>query len=221
MSTEHEESSGPPTEEFGELLRYTFPGYLGGLVVGATFDYLGLQRSGLGQAFVRTLAGAGESLLEGVYALRTRLGRASASMAEAYGWGKLIGVAFAWLIDDASRLAGVDVYGVQGFYIPFFYGMSDQIGGNLSGLIFLQRRTASWSRALAAYLRHPVMLTGLLLILTVPWGLAGARLLGFSPSTQVLTALETILANLCWLPPLVGWWVERGRRNQGRVGGIP
>jgi hypothetical protein len=59
----------------------------------------------------------------------------------------------AWLlpgfIDGVSRLAGIDVYGVEGFYI--------------------------------------------------------ARLMGFSPTTQVYTALETTVANLCWVPPLVGW----------------
>ena len=31
----------------------------------------------------------------------------------------------------------------------------------------------------------------------------------FVPSTQVLTALETIASNLCWVPPAVGWLWER------------
>ena len=48
------------------------------------------------------------------------------------------------------------------------------------------------------------MLVGLAVIFVVPAGLLGARLLGFRPKTQILTALETIVANLCWLPPLVG-----------------
>jgi len=43
----------------------------------------------------------------------------------------------------------------------------------------------------------------------VPAGLLAARLLGFSPTTQTYTALETIAANLCWLPPLVGWLGKR------------
>jgi hypothetical protein len=33
--------------------------------------------------------------------------------------------------------------------------------------------------------------------------------LGFSPTTQVYTALETMAANLCWIPPLVGWLREK------------
>jgi hypothetical protein len=89
--------------------------------------------------------------------------------------------------------------------------MSDQIGASISGLLFLRRQSNSWGKAFAAYVRHPVMLTSLLVILTVPVGLFLARSLGFSPSTQVLTALETIVANLCWLPPTVGWLWERQR----------
>jgi hypothetical protein len=39
-------------------------------------------------------------------------------MAEAYGWGKLLGMVFPWMVDAVSRLAGVDVYGWRGYYIP-------------------------------------------------------------------------------------------------------
>jgi len=53
------------------------------------------------------------------------------------------------------------------------------------------------------------MLASLFVILAVPVGLFLARSLGFSPSTQVLTALETIISNLCWVPPAVGWLWER------------
>jgi hypothetical protein len=211
MSEEPEEEGLESGEEFGELVRYTLAGYVGGILLGGTLDWLGLQRSGLGQGAVRTLAGEGESILEGIYALRKRLAGSAGSMAEAYGWGKLLGMAFPWIVDGMSRLAGVDVYGVQAFYIPFFYGLSDQIGANVSGLLFLKKRARSWRGALAAYLKHGVMLSGLIIILAVPAGLAAARAWGFSPSTQVLTALETIAANLCWIPPLIGWLGERRR----------
>ncbi|MDH3456170.1 MAG: hypothetical protein OER90_04955 [Gemmatimonadota bacterium] len=202
------------SEEFGELLRFTLAGYVGGLVLGGVLDAFAFQRSAVGQWLVRTVSGEGESILEGVYALRQRLRRRSASMAEAYGWGKLLGLTIPWWIDWGSRLLGVDVYGIEGFYIPFFYAMADQIGGNVSGFVFLRRRTGSLGNALTEYLRHPVMLTGLVVIVVVPVGLWTARLLGFSPTTQVLTAVETILANLCWLPPAVGWWSERRHRRR-------
>ncbi|MDH3744848.1 MAG: hypothetical protein OES47_07085 [Acidobacteriota bacterium] len=200
-------------EEFGELARYTAAGFLGGLALGFVLDRLGLGRSGLGQWAVRTVTGEGESLLEGFFALRRHLSGAAASLAQAYGWGKLAGMAFPWLVDGTSRLMGVDVYGVPGFYIPFFYAMSDQIGGGVSGFLFLRSRSPSLGRAVNAYLTHPVMLTGLVVVLVVPVGLALARLLGFEPGTQVLTALETMAANLCWLPPLVGWWSERRKHR--------
>jgi hypothetical protein len=196
-------------QEFSELLKFTAAGYGAGLALGALLDFYGLPRSAAGQWLVRTLTGEGESLFEGFYALRARLRRAAGSMAEAYGWGKLLGMTFPWLIDWGSRWAGVDVYGVEAFYIPFFYAMSDQMGANVSGLLFLRRREAGWSAALGRYARHPVMLTSLAVILVVPAGLLAARLLGFSPTTQVRTAVETIAANLCWLPPLVGWLAER------------
>lgn len=204
------------SEEFGQLIRYTVIGYVGGIVLGTVLDARGLQRSGVGQWLVRTLSGEGESLLEGLYAARQRLRGRRGSMAEAYGWGKLLGMALPWVIDWGSRQLGVDVYGVEGFYLPFFYAMTDQIGGNVAGLVFLRRRTGSWPPALWSYVRHPVMLTGLVVVLVVPVGLLAARLAGFSPATQTLTALETIAANLCWLPPTVGWWRER-RETRARL----
>lgn len=212
---EPENDSGIEEEEFSEIIAYTGAGFVGGLVLGAVLDALGLQASAVGQWLVRTLAGEGESILEGVYALRRRLRGGSASMAEAYGWGKLIGMIIPWVIDWGSRMAGIDVYGVSGFYIPYFYALGDQIGGNLSSTLFLRRREGSWRGALAVYGRHPVLLTSLAVILVVPLGLLAARLLGFRPSTQVFTALETIAANLCWAPPLVGWLRER--RERGRA----
>lgn len=200
-------------EEFGELLRYTITGYIGGLLLGGILDLSGFQRSAIGQWLVRTISGEGESLLEGLYAFRKRLRGGAYGMAEAYGWGKLIGMTFPWWIDWGSRALGVDVYGVESFYIPFFYAMSDQIGANISGMLYLRRNSTSWRDALLKYLQHPVMISGLILIFLVPNGLFLARTFGFSPTTQVLTALETILANLCWIPPLSGWYMERRERN--------
>lgn len=137
-------------------------------------------------------------------------------MAEAYGWGKLFGVAAPWVIDFGSHLAGVDVYGIEGFYIPYFYALSDQKWGNIGGLLFLRHREGGWIPALRAYGRSGVMMAGLLVVTLVPLGLLYGRLLGFSPTTQVHTALETIAADLCWVPPLIGWLSERRRVNQER-----
>lgn len=215
MSSEEtggKEPSEGESQEFTELIRYTGVGYLGGLAIGALLDAFGFQRSGIGQWLVRTLSGEAESIFEGFYALRQRLRHSAASMAEAYGWGKLLGMVVPWMIDGLSRLAGIDVYGVQGFYIPYFYAMGDQVGANVSGLIFLRRQQGSWSKAVARYSKHAVMLASLAVVLLVPVGLFAARLLGFSPTTQIFTALETIAANLCWVPPLVGWLTERRRR---------
>lgn len=190
-------------------------GYACGLLAGFLLDAKGLGRSALGQGLVRTLSGEGESLFEGLFAVRQRLSGAKAGMAEAYGWGKLFGVAVPWVVDFGSRLAGVDVYGIEGFYIPYFYALSDQIGGNVAGFLFLKRQEKGWNRALRAYVHSSVMMASLTVVTLVPLGLLSARLLGFSPTTQVYAALETIVANLCWVPPLIGWLVERSEAKQG------
>ncbi|WP_319508058.1 hypothetical protein [uncultured Methanolobus sp.] len=197
------------TENFSELIRYTVPGYIVGLLAGVLLDIFGYQRSPIGQWLVRTLAGEGESIFEGIYSIRQHFKATSQTMAEAYGWGKLFGIAIPWAIDLGSRLAGVDVYGIEGFYIPYFYALSDQIGANISGMLFLKKKEGSWVATLDRYIHHPVMLASLAVILIVPIGLLIARFLGFSPTTQTFTALEAIAANLCWIPPLVGWYVER------------
>lgn len=116
---------------------------------------------------------------------------------------------FPWVIDWGSRMIGIDVYAVEGFYIPFFYALSDQFGASVAGFIFLRKRSGAWGRALNEYVRHPVMLSSAAIILLVPIGLLTARLLGFSPTTQTLTAIETIVANLCWIPPLIGWVMRK------------
>lgn len=65
-------------------------------------------------------------------------------MSEAYGWGKFLFIPLPWSIYLGSRPLGVDVYGVEGFYIPYFYALSDQIGANISGLVFLRKKEGSW-----------------------------------------------------------------------------
>ena len=203
---------GPEQENFSELLKFTFAGYIAGLGLGAILDFYGLQLSAIGGWLVRTISGEGESIFEGFYSLRQRLRKAAGSMAEAYGWGKLVGMFVPGFVDLASRLAGVDVLGIEGFYIPFFNSNSDQIGASISGLIYIKRRERSWGPALSKYIRHPVMVTSLLTIIAVPVGLLLARMAGFSPTTQVLAAAETAAANLCWLPPLVGYYFEKRKK---------
>ncbi len=203
----------PDAEGFGELLKYTGAGYAGGLLTGFTLDSFGFQQSPLGQWLVRSLSGEGESIFEGIYALRHRLRRSAGSLAEAYGWGKLGGMAAPWIIDWMSRLSAIDVYGTEGFYIPYFYALGDQIGANISGMIFYRRQEGGWLKALSQYVRHPVMVASLAIVLIVPIGLLLARVVGFSPTTQVFTALETIAANLCWVPPLVGHLTEGMRKD--------
>lgn len=207
-----EEPEEPEKEGFGELIKFTAAGFAGGFILGAILDSYGFQRSGVGQWLVRTLSGEGESIFEGAYSIRQRIRKAESSMSEAYGWGKLLFIPLPWFIDLASRLLGMNMYGVETFYIPYFYALSDQIGANISGMIFLRKKEGSWLKAVKQYTRHPVMLASLLIILIAPAGLLAARLLGFSPTTQIYTALETIAVNLCWVPPLVGWLRERKTR---------
>ncbi|MCX9080902.1 MAG: hypothetical protein OIN83_01760 [Candidatus Methanoperedens sp.] len=122
---DHEEE--PEKEGFGELFKFTAAGFAGGLILGIILDFFGFQKSGVGQWLVRTLSGEGESIFEGFYSIRQRFRNMEASMSEAYGWGKFLFIPVPWIIDFGSRLMGIDVYGVEGFYIPYFYALSDQI----------------------------------------------------------------------------------------------
>lgn len=204
-----EEDDELETEEFGELIKYTGSGFMGGLLLGAVLDFFEFQTSAWGQWIVRTFSGEGESIFEGIFAIKKRMTGTAGSIAEAYGWGKFFGMAFPWIVDWISRFLGIDVYGIKSFYIPFFYALSDQIGANISGIIFMYKQEGAFLPAMEKYLRHPVMMTSLTIIVFVPAGLFISRYLGFIPDTQVYTALETIVANLCWVPPLVGWLMER------------
>jgi hypothetical protein len=195
--------------EFAELLRFTVAGYAGGIALAAALDWLGFQQSAWGQWGVRTLAGEGESLGEGAFAALRRLRGEEASFAEAYGWGKMAGMIFPWFVDLGSRLAGVQVNAPEGFYLPFLYAMSDQIGAVVAGLLYELRTAESWQAGLLAFARNPVMITSVALIVAVPVGIFLARSAGFAPETQLLTALEMVVANLCWLPPLVGLLTSR------------
>jgi len=201
-------------EGFEELFRFTAAGFAGGLIAGVALDYLGFQRSGAGQWLVRTLSGEGESIFEGFYSIRQHFRHAKSSISEAYGWGKFLFMPLPWFIDLGSRVAGINVYGIEGFYIPYFYALSDQIGANISGLVFLRKKEGSWPNAVKQYARHPVILASLIVVLIAPAGLLAARIWGFSPTTQTYTALETIAANLCWVPPLVGRLWERRSEHQ-------
>lgn len=171
--------------------------------------FLDFQKNPFCEWFVRTLSGESESIFEGIYALKRRILHKKDSMAEAYGWGKFLGMTFPWIIDFVSRISGINIYGIQGFYIPYFYALSDQIGANISGMIFLRKKTGNWKKTINLYIQNPVMVSSFIIILIVPFGLLFIRFLGFSPSTQVFTALETIAAIFFWVPPLVGWLREK------------
>ena len=60
-------------EEFGELIKFTFAGFAGGLSLGWLLDRLGFQQNPVGEWAVRTLTGEGERILEGVFSIKKRL----------------------------------------------------------------------------------------------------------------------------------------------------
>lgn len=59
------------------------------------------------------------------------------------------------------------------------------------------------------YFKNPVMVSSLIIIISAPIGLFLLRVGGFRPVTQTLTAFETIIFNLCWIPPIVGKLSEK------------
>lgn len=132
-------------EGFTELVYYTLPGYVAGVGLGAMLDAVGLSESLIGGVVVRTLAGEGESVFEGVYAVRSSLAGAGGSMAEAYGWGKLLGMGVPLLVHVASWAVGMNMTAPSTFYVPYLYGMSDQIGANVLGFRHLYHEEGTLS----------------------------------------------------------------------------
>ncbi len=201
----------PQREEsnFKELLGFTLCGYGFGIFFGVFFDWLKYPRYWFTEWLVRVFSGEGESIFEGVFSIRQRFLKKKSSFAEAYGWGKFLGIFFPWFVDWLSRFAGVDMYASESFYVPYFYAMSDQIGANIAGFIFFYKQEKSIPKALLSYRKNPVMLASLLVILVVPVGLFLVRSAGFHPTRQVFVACETIAANLCWVPALIGFFQEK------------
>lgn len=65
---------------FRNLLSIQFPGTSLGLLAGFFLDFQGYQRSPVGQWFVRTLAGEGESIFEGIFFYSPTSSKAEESM---------------------------------------------------------------------------------------------------------------------------------------------
>lgn len=216
---------------YKELSLFTFVGFAGGLGLGAVLDGLGFSASAIGEWAVRTLSGEGEDLAEGAWVLRSRLRRRGSKeqereeedekleeeglvwfeeeAAEAYGTGKVVGMAFPWAVDAVSRLAGVDVRAPEGSYVAYFYSLADQLFATLNGFRYHMRRAGSFWGGLKGYFHDPVMVTSFAVV-TLPFlALYQVRSAGWRPDLLVLAAVEAILLNLCWLPPLAAWFWDR------------
>ncbi len=224
---------------YKELSLFTFVGFAGGLALGALLDALGYSASAIGEWAVRTLSGEGEDLAEGLWVVRSRLRRRDRAesdedetedeleeeglvwfeeeAAEAYGIGKAAGMVFPWAVDGISRLAGVDVRAPEGSYVAYFYSLADQLFANLNGLRYHIRRAGSVRSGVKNYFRDPVMMASLTVI-TLPFAaLFFIRSAGWRPDLLVLAAMEAILLNLCWVPPLTAWlwdwWLQQELRH--------
>ena len=107
------------SEEFSELIKYTIPGYILGFLQGFS-GFPGISAEPCRGSGLSGLCRRGESIFEGIFPSASASGRLKEV------WQKLMAGenfrdCFSLIIDLGSRLAGVDVYGVEGFYIPYFY----------------------------------------------------------------------------------------------------
>jgi len=138
--------------------------------------------------------------------------------AEAYGTGKIVGMAFPWAVDLVSRLAGVDVRAPEGTYVAYLYSLADQVFATVNGFRYHVRRAGSFGGGLRGYTRDPVMVASFTVV-TLPFlALYLVRAGGWRPDTLFLAAVEAVLLNLCWVPPLAAWiWDRRLQRGLRRV----
>jgi hypothetical protein len=225
---------------YKELSLFTFVGFVGGLGLGAVLDALGFSTSAIGEWAVRTLSGEGEDLAEGAWVLRSKLRRRERTQAEAgeaeneleeeglvwfeeeaaeaYGTGKVVGMAFPWAVDAVSRLAGIDVRAPEGSYVAYFYSLADQLFATLNGLRYHVRRAGGFWGGVKGYFRDPVMVASFTVVTLPLITLFLVRSAGWRPDLLVLAAIEAILLNLCWVPPLTAWfWDRRLRRGLREV----
>ena len=225
---------------YKELSLFTFVGFAGGLGLGAFLDALGFSGSAVAEWAVRTLSGEGEDLAEGAWVLRSRLRRQKRTgkevseeeeeeqeekslvwfeeeAAEAYGMGKVIGMVFPWIVDAVSRLVGVDVRSPEGSYVAYFYSLADQLFATLNGFRYHVRRAGSFWGGVKGYFHDPVMVASFIVV-TLPFIiLYQVRAGGWRPDFLLLAAVEGILLNLCWVPPLTAWFwdwqLQKGLRE--------
>ena len=226
---------------YKELSLFTFVGFAGGLGLGALLDALGFSGSAVAEWAVRTLSGEGEDLAEGAWVLRSRLRRQKRAeneageeegeeteekslvwveeeAAEAYGTGKVVGMVFPWIVDAVSRLAGVDVRSPEGSYVAYFYSLADQLFATLNGLRYHVRRAGSFWGGVKGYFHDPVMVASFS-VTTLPFVILYlVRSGGWRPDLLLLAAIEGVLLNLCWVPPLAAWfWDRRLQRGLRQV----
>jgi hypothetical protein len=219
---------------YKELSLFTFVGFAGGLGLGALLDALGFSGSAVAEWAVRTLSGEGEDLAEGAWVLRSRLRRRERAeskagegeeegseeegeglvwfeeeAAEAYGAGKVVGMAFPWVVDAVSRLAGVDVRAPEGSYVAYFYSLADQLFATLNGLRYHVRRAGSFWGGVKGYFHDPVMVASFTVVTLPLIALYLVRSSGWQPDLLLWVAVEAVLLNLCWVPPLTAWFWDR------------
>ena len=192
-------------QQFETLLRFTLVGYIGALTAGSLLDFFQYPLQPPGEWLVRALAGQGAGLVAARGAILTERRRGAFAMARTYGYRRLLVLLIPWGIDYGSRRWGIATHGVVGFYLPFCYALTAQIDLNLQGWRRLRPTRRDLQSTVTAYWRDPSLRTGLLILLLVPVALVAVRSSGFRPTTYTRIAMETLLANLCWLPPLVAW----------------
>ena len=136
--------------------------------------------------------------------------------AEAYGAGKVVGMAFPWVVDAVSRLAGVDVRAPEGSYVAYFYSLADQLFATLNGLRYHVRRAGSFWGGVKGYFHDPVMVASFTVVTLPLIALYLVRSSGWRPDLLLWVAVEAVLLNLCWVPPLTAWFWDRRLQHRLR-----
>jgi hypothetical protein len=109
----------------------------------------------------------------------------------------------------------VDVRAPEGSYVAYFYSLADQLFATINGLRYHVGRAGSFWGGVKRYFGDPVMATSFTIV-TVPFlGLYLVRSSGWRPDSLLLAAIEGVLLNLCWAPPMMAWiWDWHLQRGQ-------
>ncbi len=181
-------------------------GILVGLFIGWMADHVGLTGVPAVEGIVRFIVGSGDSLGGMLVILHARM-RGRRSRAEVFFIGTLLGMVVGPVSQFLTIFLGLNPYGLIGSVYAIAYSTADNWGGLIAEFTGLVRRERA-TQAVKSFFAHPFLSsTFIVLIFFIIFDLLARSFGGFSPTTNILAAIEAALLNVsAFIPVIVVWY---------------